>query len=206
MFMADPGKRALSLYGKMLSEYGPQGWWPAKSRYEVVVGALLTQNTNWTNVEKAIANLREKRVLSPEKILLIKTEKLERLIRPSGFYRQKAERLKLLTGRYAEIIGPGGGGVPTREELLSIKGVGKETADSILLYAFGLPNFVIDAYTRRFCDRHGLCHFDEYDDYKDYFQSNLPESVPVYKEYHALIVEWGKRDRVKRKMTKRTGK
>jgi endonuclease III len=111
--MADPGKRALSLYGKMLSEYGPQGWWPAKSRYEVVVGALLTQNTNWTNVEKAIANLREKRVLSPEKILLIKTEKLERLIRPSGFYRQKAERLKLLTGRYAEIIGPGGGGVPT---------------------------------------------------------------------------------------------
>jgi len=180
----------LSLYTRLLSEYGPQHWWPADSQYEVVVGALLTQNTNWRNVEKAIANLKDAGVLSPEAILKTRNPELEALIRPSGFYRQKAERLKLLTAKYAEILGRDS--PPTREELLEVKGVGKETADSILLYAFGLPYFVIDAYTRRFCAHHRLFEGKEYDDYRSFFESSLPRSVPLYREYHALIVEWGK--------------
>jgi endonuclease III related protein len=180
----------MRLYRSMLREYGKQRWWPAETRYEVVVGALLTQNTSWKNVEKAIANLKTAGALSPEKILRMRRSKLESLIRPSGFYRQKAERLKLLTRKYVELTRRGS--PPARDELLAVKGVGKETADSILLYAFGLPHFVIDAYTRRFCAHHKLFESREYDDYKQFFESSLPRSVPVYKEYHALIVEWGK--------------
>jgi len=185
--------RCYELYHELLSEYGHQHWWPADSRYEVVVGALLTQNTSWGNVEKAIANLREAGILSPEKILKTRNPKLETLIRPSGYYRQKAERLKSLTGKYLEIEKRGR--PPSREELLMVKGVGKETADSILLYAFDIPCFVIDAYTRRFCEQHKLFKGKEYDEYKAYFERSLPREVPLYKEYHALIVEWGKRFR-----------
>ncbi|MEW6748801.1 MAG: endonuclease III domain-containing protein [Candidatus Micrarchaeota archaeon] len=184
---------AYRLYRELLSEYGPQRWWPADSRYEVVVGALLTQNTNWKNVEKAIANLKEAGLLSPEKLLETQNPELETLIRPSGFYRQKAERLKALTERYLELLERGT--EPTREDLLDVKGVGKETADSILLYAFDLPYFVIDAYTRRFCAHHQLFQGKEHDDYRQFFESSLPKDVSLYKEYHALIVEWGKRFR-----------
>lgn len=185
--------RCYELYQELLGEYGHQHWWPADSRYEVVVGALLTQNTSWRNVEKAIANLKEAGVLSPEKILETRSPELETLIRPSGFYRQKAERLKALTERYMEVEQRGS--PPSREELLAVKGVGKETADSVLLYAFDMPFFVIDAYTRRFCSHHRLFKGKEYDDYRDYFERSLPRDVSLYKEYHALIVEWGKRFR-----------
>jgi endonuclease III related protein len=180
----------IPLYRKLLSEFGPQHWWPADSQYEVVVGALLTQNTNWKNVEKAITNLKQAKALDPRKILKMKKTRLETLIRPSGFYRQKAERLKLLSAKYLEILERDG--APMREELLSVKGVGKETADSILLYAFDLPYFVIDAYTRRFCTHHKLFKGKEYDEYRGFFESNLPRDVELYKEYHALIVAWGK--------------
>jgi endonuclease-3 related protein len=181
---------ALSLYRLLLSVYGPQHWWPAESQFEVVVGALLTQNTNWRNVEKAITNLKCAGRLSPVGILKTRNAELETLIRPSGFYRQKAVRLKLLTRKYSEILGRDS--PPTREELLEVKGVGKETADSILLYAFGLPYFVIDAYTKRFCAHHHLYEGKGYDDYRVFFESSLPQSVPLYREYHALIVAWGK--------------
>ncbi len=184
---------AYTIYRRLLAEFGPQRWWPADSRFEVVVGALLTQNTNWRNVEKAISNLKAAKKLSPGAILETGNRELETLIRPSGFYRQKAQRLRLLTERYAAFERrrrP-----PSRDELLSIKGVGRETADSILLYAYGQPFFVIDAYTRRFCSAHGIFEGKDYEDYRAYFESSLPRSVPLYKEYHALIVEWGKRRR-----------
>ncbi|MCI0504180.1 endonuclease III domain-containing protein [Candidatus Micrarchaeota archaeon] len=182
--------RVLQLYKRLLAEYGPQGWWPADTQFEVVVGALLTQNTNWKNVEKAVDNLKMAGKLSPEAILKTQNPELETLIRPSGFYRQKAERLRLLTRKYSEILSRNS--PPTREELLEVNGVGKETADSILLYAFGLPYFVIDAYTRRFCAHHRLFTGKDYDDYREYFEHSLPRSVPLYQEYHALIVRWGK--------------
>jgi endonuclease III related protein len=185
--------KLLSLYDRMLAEYGPQGWWPADSPYEVMIGAILTQNTNWRNVERAIANLKAAGRLSPESMMKMKKAKLEALIRPSGFYRQKAERLKLASEKWMELQRRGA--ADPRNEWLSVKGIGKETADSILLYAFDLPFFVVDSYTRRFCAHHRLCEFDDYDDYKEYFESRLPRSVSLYKEYHALIVEWGKRNK-----------
>lgn len=190
-------ERALALYEKLLLKYGPQHWWPADSQYEIVVGALLTQNTNWKSVEKAIANMKAARALSPRAVLETPAPELETLIRPSGFYRQKAARLKALTEKYCEILARGT--PPTRDELLEVKGVGKETADSILLYAFSLPFFVVDAYTRRFCAHHRLCSCKEYDDYRDYFESRLPRDATLFNEYHALIVEWGKRQAIAKK-------
>lgn len=192
--LINPMEKVHRLYKSLLSEFGHQHWWPADSQYEVVVGALLTQNTNWRNVEKAIANLKQAKKLSPEKILRTSNPQLGILIKPSGFYRQKAERLKLLTKRYIEIKKRDA--LPSREELLEVKGVGKETADSILLYAFDLPYFVIDSYTRRFCAHHDLFEAKEYDGYRQFFESSLPRSVPLYKEYHALIVEWGKKQKL----------
>ncbi len=194
------------LYTKLLAEYGPQHWWPAETQYEVVVGALLTQNTNWKNVERAIANLKVAGKLDPRSVLETGNPELETLIRPSGFYRQKAERLRILTKKYLEIIdrGSDSGGIgsssPTRDELLGLKGIGRETADSILLYAFDQPIFVIDAYTRRFCAHHELFERSDvgeidYDEYREFFESNLPRDVQLYKEYHALIVEWGKQNK-----------
>lgn len=181
----------IGIYDKLLGEYGPQGWWPAESRFEVVIGALLTQNTNWKNVERAISNLKTADKCDPSMILSCKKEELEKLIRPSGFYKQKAERLRILTEKYIEIEERGY--PPDRDELLDLKGVGKETADSILLYAFDLPFFVIDAYTRRFCSHHDFMLDGEYDEYRSFFERSLPKDVSLYKEFHALIVEWGKR-------------
>jgi endonuclease III related protein len=183
--------KAAALYRSLLAEFGPQHWWPAKTQYEVVAGALLTQNTNWANVEKAIENLRAAGILSPEAVLGTPVPKLEALIRPCGFFRQKAVRLRLLTWKFVEIQARGT--PPTRDELLDVKGVGKETADSILLYAFGLPYFVIDAYTRRFCAHHRLFEGKGYDEYRSFFETSMPRDVQLYKEYHALIVAWGKR-------------
>jgi len=182
-----------SLYTKLLTQYGPQGWWPAKTKYEVVVGAVLTQNTNWRNVEKALDNLRKEKALNAKKILEMDLRKLKKLVRPSGFYNQKAKRLKDVTKKYLKLKNEMSV-EELREELLSVKGVGKETADSIVLYAFEKPIFVIDAYTRRFCERFDLFKGKEYDDYREFFESNLPGDVELYKEYHALIVEWAKRN------------
>jgi len=186
-------KKVYSLYKKLLKEYGKQNWWPAKTKYEVVVGAVLTQNTNWRNVEKALDNLRKEKALNAKKILGMDIRKLKKLVRPSGFYNQKAKRLKDVTKKYLELKNGMSVG-ELRKELLSVKGIGKETADSIILYAFEKPIFVIDAYTRRFCKKHGLFEGKEYDDYRKFFESNLSEDVELFKEYHALIVEWAKRN------------
>ncbi len=186
----------VSLYRRLLRKYGRQGWWPGDSQYEIVAGALLTQNTSWRNAEKAIKNLKNENLLHPSRILETPDSRLRLLLRPSGYYRQKAERLKILTRKYLEIKKRKS--LPTREELLSLKGIGKETADSILLYAFDLPVFVIDAYTRRFCSHYGLFKGRGYDDYRSFFESSLPRSVPLYKEYHALIVAWAKDQKPKK--------
>jgi len=182
----------LDLYNSLLAEYGKQNWWPADSKYEVVIGAILTQNTNWNNVEKALNNLRKENLLSPKEILKIPNSELEILIRPSGFYKQKAERLKLATKKWIEIYNSKIETINLRNELLSLKGIGKETADSIILYAMDRRIFVIDAYTKRFCKVKLNLEFKEYDDYRDFFEKNLPRELELYKEYHALIVEWGK--------------
>ena len=178
-------------YAILLEKYGRQHWWPAETDYEVLIGAILTQNTNWKNVEKAIENLRKENLLTPSSVLKTRNTRLESLIRPSGFYRQKAERLRLATKKWIGLDRKLGT-EKLREEFLSVKGIGKETADSILLYALGRRIFVIDAYTRRFCREFFRKEFREYDEYREFFESNLPEDVELYKEYHALIVEWGK--------------
>jgi len=181
----------LRAYKALLRKFGKQGWWPAKSRFEVVAGAILTQNTNWRNVEKAIGNLRKARMLNAGKIARAGKRKIEELIRPSGFYRQKAGRLKDVARWFVSADKNRDTG-ELREELLSIKGVGMETADSILLYALGRPVFVIDAYTKRMCGRHGIRRTG-YEGYRAFFEKNLPKEVELYKEFHALIVELGKR-------------
>jgi endonuclease-3 related protein len=159
---SSPHAEILKYYRSLLSRFGPQNWWPAQSRFEVIVGAYLTQNTNWTNVEKAMANLRQARVLSLNAMRELPLAKLEELVRPSGYFRQKAKKLKTFiafldkeySGSLDRMFAQ-----PTaqlRTELLELNGVGPETADSILLYAGNHPVFVVDAYTRRILERHGL--------------------------------------------------
>ncbi|NPA22406.1 MAG: endonuclease III domain-containing protein [Candidatus Micrarchaeota archaeon] len=184
-------KKVYELYKTLLERYGPQGWWPADSPYEMAVGAILTQNTNWKNVEKAIANLKKANLLTPKAMLEAPLEKIKELIRPSGYYNQKAERLKLMTKAFLE-ANPDWDRRKLREHFLRVKGIGKETADSIVLYAFHKPIFVIDAYTRRFCKHFGLFEGKDYDEYREFFERNLPRDVDIFKEYHALIVRWGK--------------
>jgi len=181
----------LSIYETLLARYGDLHWWPAKTPYEVIVGAVLTQNTAWGNVEKAIANFGEN--LSPETVANADLTELTEIIRPVGFFNQKAEYLKAVTAWYANYDYD----VPTvqqksltklRSELLSTKGVGQETADSILLYAFGFPTFVVDAYTVRLCGRYAIKAGKGYAEVKAYFEGNLPQSAEVYNSFHALIV------------------
>jgi endonuclease-3 related protein len=183
--------------------YGPQRWWPAKTQYEVVVGAILTQNCAWRNVEKAIENLKKARVLSPKKILALPMKKLKQLIKPAGFYNQKAKRLKLITKKYLELK-PRLNSLSTgelRKELLSVNGVGNETADSILLYAFNRPVFVVDAYTKRFCEHFKLFKGKTYQEYQDFFEKNLPRDQYIFNEYHALIVRWAKEHASRKRKT-----
>ncbi|MCQ4574848.1 MAG: endonuclease III domain-containing protein [Candidatus Brocadiales bacterium] len=187
-------------YDKLRQNFGPQHWWPGDGPFEVMVGAVLTQNTNWGNVEKAINNLKEAGELSPTAIYKMRQDKLARLIRPSGYFNIKAKRLKGLIkwfvdrfdGDIQKMFSQDLQGL--REELLSVKGVGPETADSILLYAGNLPSFVVDTYTYRVLVRHQLI-FEEstYDDIKSFFEDNLPEDIAMYNEYHALLVQVGKR-------------
>lgn len=180
--------KLFKIYKRLFAHFGPQAWWPADTPFEVIIGAILTQNTNWKNVEKAIANLKAARVLSPRAILEIRKSKLEELIKPAGYYRQKTKKLKAFVKYYLRE----NKGKNLRKELLEVHGIGPETADSILLYALDKPTFVVDAYTRRIGNRVGLFKFNDYHQIKEYFEQNLPRDLEMYKEYHALLVELGK--------------
>jgi len=187
------------IYKLLLKAYGPQKWWPAESSLEVMVGAVLTQNTNWQGVEKAIANLKRVNLLDPHKLKAIPTEELSRLIKPAGYFNLKARRLKNLIGMVVEAYGgdlDAMGQAETaqlRQELLQVNGVGPETADSILLYAFHNPIFVVDAYTYRVISRHALIEEEvNYQALQDFFMQYLPLDVDMFNEYHALLVKVGK--------------
>jgi len=189
-----------SFYDALLAAYGPQGWWPADSPFEVAVGAILTQNTNWKNVERAVANLKREGLLSAEALAHVAPERLAEVIRPAGYYRVKAKRLKNFIRLLADGFGGSLGALfalrtgDLRETLLGVSGLGPETADSIVLYAAHRPVFVVDAYTARIFFRHGLIEADAgYADIQDLVQSSLAEDVGVYQEYHALVVAAGKR-------------
>ena len=186
-------------YQAMFDELGPSNWWPGDSPFEIAVGAILTQNTNWQNVEKAISRLKEVDVLSPEEMTHLTDDELERLIHPAGFYKVKTRRLRALLAWLNDECGydftalQERGLEEIRASLLSVKGVGPETADSILLYAAGHPSFVVDAYTRRIFSRHGLVPEDiPYEELRDFFMDVLPAQISMYNEYHALIVRIGK--------------
>jgi len=189
----------MSMYKKLYAHFGPRHWWPAKSAFEVMVGAILTQNTAWSNVEKAIANLRREGLLSQKKISQIKTRKLAALIRPSGFYNEKAKKLKELVRFLAGFCGSNlrklrqHDTAYLRKEFLRVHGIGPETADSILLYALGKASFVVDAYTKRICMRHKLIpEHATYHQIQEFFTDNLLKDAKIFNEYHALIVETGK--------------
>lgn len=193
-------KTILKIYQTMLNTLGPQQWWPGETPFEVVIGAILTQNTNWSNVEKAIRNLKAADRLSPSGIYELSTIELAQLIRPSGFFNVKAKRVKTfinwLFSRYeGDLSRMFRQDLQTlRDELLSVKGIGPETADSILLYAGNMPTFVVDAYTHRIFSRHGFISEEStYDEMKAFFEENLPKDVRLFNEYHALLVQIGKR-------------
>ena len=183
----------------LFSVYGPQDWWPGRSRFEVIVGAILTQNTSWTNVERAISNLRREKLLTLPAIRNVRTARLAQLIRSSGYFRQKARKLKAFANFvYANYSGSLSRmfRAPTqklRHELLAVHGIGPETADSILLYAGRHPVFVIDAYTRRLFERHALASpGDSYEHLRSLFERSLSSDHQLFNEFHALIVHIGK--------------
>ncbi|MHB9089838.1 MAG: hypothetical protein ACYC7H_00315 [Chloroflexota bacterium] len=187
------------IYERLLAQHGPQHWWPARTAFEVTVGAILTQSCAWTNVARAIANLQRAGVLSPAAIHALPEKELGELIRPSGYFNAKARKVKAFV---AVLMDEFGGELPRllalptallREELLAIYGVGPETADSIALYAGDHPLFVVDAYTRRIFTRLGLVNAKAtYGEVQAFFMDNLPPDVPLFNEYHALIVAHGK--------------
>ncbi|MFZ3384763.1 MAG: endonuclease [Candidatus Methanoperedens sp.] len=179
------------IYDLLLGELGHRNWWPADTPFEVVIGAVLTQQTRWENVERAIKNLKDHSLLEADPLSKVKTEELEELIRCTGFYRQKAMRLKNISAFFnknPDILEKSSGEL--RKVLLSLNGIGEETADSIVLYAADKPKFVIDAYTKRMCKCIGI--EGDYGKLQSIFEGSLPMDVPLYKEFHALIVEYGK--------------
>lgn len=187
-------------YRRLLAYLGPQHWWPGRTRFEVILGAILTQNTSWGNVEKALANLRPRRLLAPRPLARLSALQLRTLLRPCGYFRQKASTVAGFLdylGRHHRYSvnrmfrkAPG----RLRRELLALRGIGEETTDSILLYAGGRPVFVIDAYTRRILLRHGLASPQaSYGELQELFEKALPRSAKLYNEYHALLVAAGKR-------------
>ncbi|MFH1217656.1 MAG: endonuclease III domain-containing protein [Pseudomonadota bacterium] len=188
------------IYSTLYDHFGPQGWWPGDTPFEVMVGAVLTQNTNWSNASRAIANLREESLLTPDSLADLPLSALAEKIRPSGYYNLKAKRLKNLLamiineepdGDLDRFFSQDAGLL--REKLLSVKGIGPETADSILLYAAGKPLFVIDAYTYRILSRHGLISEEtDYDEMQSLFMDNLPADAGLFNEFHALLVRLGK--------------
>jgi len=187
------------IYKTLFKYYGPQSWWPAETRFEVIVGAILTQNTNWGNVEKALNNLKDNNYLAPGTLYSISSSHLASLIRPAGYFNIKAKRLKnFMTFLFKEYQGNFRKMVREdlsvlRRKLLGINGIGPETADSILLYAFDKPVFVVDAYTKRILSRHNIVdHKVDYHEVQDIFMQNLKQDVKLFNEYHALIVQVGK--------------
>jgi endonuclease-3 related protein len=191
--------RLLEIYNLLLAAFGPQHWWPGETPFEIMLGAILTQNTNWTNVEKAIANLRTAGRLEPAALNALETSELETLIRPAGYFRVKAKRLKNFIAWLFQDYGgelAALAAVETtrlREELLAISGIGPETADSILLYALDRPVFVVDTYTARVMVRHRLVEPEvDYEQLQSLFESNLEPDRALYNEYHALLVRAGK--------------
>ena len=179
-----------NIYKKLLKHYGTQKWWPAKTKFEIMVGTILTQNTSWTNVEYAIKNLRDAKILTAKKILNTPDEKLAALIRPAGYYNVKTKRLKALC-EYLTTHKPENLSLENlRPELLNIHGVGNETADCIALYVYEHPIFVVDAYTARLFSRHNFISANaDYETIQALFHKTLPRNVSMYNEYHALIVE-----------------
>jgi endonuclease-3 related protein len=189
----------LKIYELLYARYGRQHWWPGESRFEIVIGAILTQNTNWQNVEKAIANLKSAGLLCEQKLHAISTPQLAELIRPAGYYNIKAVRVKNFLNWLFERHN---GSLESleqmnthslRESLLHIKGIGPETADSIVLYAFNKPVFVVDAYTARVAIRHRFIEYGAgYEALQELFTGGLPQDTRLFNEYHALLVRVGK--------------
>jgi endonuclease-3 related protein len=186
------------LYERLLAEYGRQDWWPGETPLEVLVGAVLVQNTAWKNVEKAIANLKDAGLLDIAALHGMQAEELAELIRSAGYYRVKAQRLKRLIGFIHEQYDGSLDALfaddleTARMGLLSVNGVGPETADSILLYAGHRPTFVVDTYTKRILARHGWIDFEaDYHELKEHMEAGLPREVELYNEFHALLVRVG---------------
>ena len=194
----------ITIYDLLFKRFGPQNWWPGESKEEIIIGAILTQNTNWKNVEKSINNLKANNLINFNNIRKIETEKLAQTIHSSGYYNQKAKRLKLVTEFFNKntfSILENRSTDELREALININGIGAETADSILLYAFNRPTFVIDAYTKRIFNRLRLWNEKiTYKDAQDFFIENLNQSqestfdeyIHLFNEYHALLVKLGK--------------
>jgi endonuclease-3 related protein len=198
-FRMDARCHLLYIYELLDAHFGDLHWWPGDTPFEVIVGAILTQNTAWRNVEKAIENLKSNGYLSPEKILTLDDHILSDLVRSSGYHHVKTQRLKSfvrylyekydgsLDALFSEDMGT------LRKNLLKVNGIGEETANSIILYAGSKPVFVVDAYTRRILERHGMISGrTTYADIQKLFMNHLPGSVPLYKQYHALLVNTGK--------------
>ena len=191
--------KLISIYKTLYNHFGPQNWWPGDTPFEVCVGAILTQNTAWQNVEKAILNLKKEKILNPHKINRLPAKKLAKLITPAGYFNIKAKRLKNFIsflckrydGKVSNMFSNGLGNI--RDSLLSVNGIGPETADSILLYAGNVPIFVVDAYTKRVFNRLNLTPEDiTYYEMQEIFMENLPSDAMLFNEYHALIVMLGK--------------
>jgi len=189
----------LKIYNSLYNFFGPLNWWPGDSPFEIIVGAILTQNTAWSNVEKAINNLKKENLLDSQELYRINQEELAQLIKPSGYYNIKAQRLKNFVTFFVEEFDGSvekmfsGDGKKLREELLKINGIGPETADSILLYAGDKPFFVVDAFTKRIFSRHKLISEDaSYHQIQEFFSQNLDSDVELFNEFHAQIVMLGK--------------
>lgn len=192
-------RKFYSIYQKLYSYFGAQHWWPGETPFEVMVGAILTQNTNWLNVEKAINNLKRHKLLEPHKLYRISNKRLALFIKPAGYFNVKTTRLKAFLNfifnsyygnlKKMSLINAR----DLRRQLLSINGIGPETADSMLLYALNKPVFVVDVYTRRILLRHRLIKDDaSYDEIQNLFMKNLHPDVKLFNEYHALLVRLGK--------------
>ncbi len=192
-------RRFLSIYQRLYAHFEPQGWWPGRGRFELIVGALLAQNTNWGNVEKAIRRLRRARALTPSAMSALSQRRLADLIRPAGYFAVKAQRLHnflvFLHTRHKGSLQRMFRDEPARirEALLEVSGIGPETADSILLYAGNMPAFVVDAYTKRVFSRHRIIADQApYREIQALFMNHLPQDAKLYNEYHALLVAVGK--------------
>ncbi|MBN1381861.1 MAG: endonuclease III domain-containing protein [Deltaproteobacteria bacterium] len=197
--MKEPTKTLQLIYGALNDHFGDLHWWPGESSIEIIIGAILTQNTAWRNVEIAINRLGRQGLLDQKKLLCVKDEILEELIKPSGYYRIKAKRLKafihfLFEYYHGKLDDLFDNDIDVlRSQLLRVKGIGEETADSIILYAAEKPIFVVDAYTRRILERHSLIEQGlKYGDIQKYFMNHLPADVYLFKQYHGLIVNTGK--------------